>query len=112
MAKGDNPDVADFTSQSVARTKLALKEAEIKLVAATPTAEHAGAEAVAREMQARAPVDTGRLRASIHADGSEAVADAPYALYVEPFAGAAAQAAKHEVEASLIAVFRAALGGK
>jgi hypothetical protein len=101
-----------FTAESKRRTEIALKTAGLKVAAAASTAEHAGAEPVAREMAARAPVDTGRLRASIHAEGSQAVAGVDYALYVEPFAAAAADAAAHEVEAAMIAVFRAALGGK
>lgn len=101
-----------FTATSLKRTELAIKAAGLKTAAAAPSAEHSGAEIVAREMAARAPVDTGRLRASIHAEGSSAVADTPYAIYVEPFAGAAAQAAKNGVEVAMIAVFRAALGGK
>lgn len=105
--------MADLTAKSVARTKVALKAAALKLDVAAPTAEHAGAERVAAEMAARAPVDTGKLKASIHAEGSSAVADVPYALYVQPvFAGAAAQAAETQVEAAMIAVFRTALGGR
>jgi hypothetical protein len=101
-----------FTATSMQKTKLAIKVAGLKIAAASGSAENAGAQAVARAMQAKAPVDTGKLRASIHADSSSAVADAPYALYVEPFAAAAAMSAAHEVEATMIAVFRAALGGK
>jgi len=103
------------------RTTLALKGAELKVAAAAPTAENAGAEIVAREMQARAPVRTGRLRGSIHAEGSAAVADVPYAIPVDrgtdhmaaqPFAEDGAKAAERGVEAAMIAVFRTALGGR
>jgi HK97 gp10 family phage protein len=65
------------------------------------------AEAIAEEMRAAVPVDSGELRDSISvdADGSEAriTADAPYAAFVEhgtsdtpaqPFAGPAAEAAR------------------
>jgi hypothetical protein len=41
--------------------------------------------------------------------GSEAVATAPYAVYVKPFAAAAANEAESEVIASMAAVFKAAL---
>jgi hypothetical protein len=104
--------MADFTAQSIERTKLALKAAGLKLAVATPAAERSGAEIVAAEMRSRAPVDTGRLRGSIRPDGSSAIAAAPYAVYVDPFAAAAADAAMPRVEAAMIAVFRTALGGK
>ena len=51
-----------------------------------PEAETAGATVISEAAQGLAPVDTGRLRESIHVDKSEVVAggnDAPYATYVE-----------------------------
>jgi hypothetical protein len=66
-------------------------------------------------------VRTGRLRASIRAEGSSAVADVPYAIPVDrgtvnmsaqPFAEAGAKAAEPQVVAAMIAVFRTALGGR
>ena len=113
--------MGDITAGSLARTKLAFKEAQAKLAVSASTAENAGAQVVAREMATRAPVRTGRLRASIHTEGSEAVAAVNYAVPVnsgtinmaaQPFATEGAKAATHEVEAAMIAVFRAALGGK
>jgi hypothetical protein len=101
-----------FTQASLRKTEAALKAAELKTAAAASTAEHKGAVVVASEMAARAPVDTGRLQASIRAEGSSAVADTPYALYQEPFAGPAARAAEPNTIAAMIAVFRAALGGR
>lgn len=110
-----------FTARSMAQTKAALKAAEVKVAAAAPTAENAGAGVVAREMQSRAPVRTGALRASIHAEGSSAVADVPYAIPVDrgtdhmaaqPFAETGAKAAEPGVVAAMTAVFRTALGGR
>lgn len=109
-----------FTAASLKRTNLALKTAQVKVAAAAPTAENRAAEQVARQMAARAPVRTGRLRASIRAEGSSAVAEAPYAIPVDrgtenmaaqPFAEDGAKAAAPEVVATMAAVFKAALGG-
>jgi len=101
-----------FTASSLHRTEAALKLAAVKTAAAAPAAEHQGAVVVAQEMAARAPVLTGKLQRSIRAEGSSAVADTPYALYQEPFAGPAARAAEPRTIGAMIAVFRAALGGK
>lgn len=38
---------------------------------------------VAEGARARCPVDSGRLRASIHVDGGTVIADCPYAAAVE-----------------------------
>lgn len=92
-----------------------------RMEAAAPAAEHASAEVVARNMQARAPIRTGRLRASIHAEGSSAIADTPYAIPVDrghgpvpaqPYAEEGAEASYREIESAMIAVFRTALGGR
>jgi len=110
-----------FQARSLEKTEAALKTARLKLEAAAPAAEKAGAEIVAHKMQDRAPVRSGRLRGSIHAEGSSAVADAPYAIPVDrgtvhmraqPFAEDAADASTREIEAAMIAVFRTALGGR
>jgi hypothetical protein len=107
--------------RGVERTKLALKAAALKLDAAAPAAEHGSAEIVARNMVARVPVRTGRLRASIRADGSSAIADVSYAIPVDrgttfmraqPYAEEAAKASTAEIVAEMTAVFRAALGGR
>lgn len=119
---GDNPRMSgDVTQGSLDRTKVALREAAIKVDVAAPTAEHAGASVVATEMTSRAPVRTGKLRSSIHAEGGEAIAAVSYAIPVNsgtinmaaiPFATDAVHAATGEVEAAMIAVFRTALGGR
>jgi hypothetical protein len=105
----------------VERTKAALKLAQVKLEATAPAAEHASAEIVARNMQARVPVRTGRLRASIRADGSSASADVSYAIPVDrgttfmraqPYAEDAAKASIPEIVATMTAAFRTALGGR
>jgi len=109
-----------FTAASLKRTNLALKAAQLKVTAAAPTAENRGAQQVAQAMAARAPVRTGRLRASIHAEGSQAVATADYATPVDrgtdhqapqPFAEEGARAAAPAVATTMAAVFKAALGG-
>lgn len=98
-----------------------MKEAEFKVAEAAPSAEHDGAEVVAANMRLRVPVRTGRLRASIHAEGGSAVADVSYAVPVDrgtiymraqPYAEAAARASYGGIEASMIARFRKALGGR
>jgi hypothetical protein len=105
----------------VERTEAALKLAQVKLEAASSPAEHASAGIVARNMQARVPVRTGRLRASIRAEGSKANADVSYAIPVDrgttfmrarPYAEEAAQASIPEIVATMTAAFRAALGGR
>jgi hypothetical protein len=105
----------------VERTEAALKLAQVKIEAASVPAEHASAEIIARNMQVRVPVRTGRLRASIRAEGSEASANVSYAIPVDrgttfmrarPYAEEAAKASIPEIVAAMTAAFRAALGGR
>ncbi len=112
---------SSFTAASLKRTQVALKLAEAKVRATAPTAEERSAEQVAQAMAARAPVNTGALKRSIHAEGSSALADVRYAIPVDrgtvnqapqPFAESGAKAAEPQVIATMVAVFRAALGGK
>ena len=109
-----------FTAASLKRTNAALRTAQLKVAATAPKAEGLGATEVAKQMAARAPARTGRLRASIRADGSSAVAQVPYAIPVDrgtvnmaaqPFAEDGAQAAVPAVAATMAAAFKAALGG-
>lgn len=109
------------TVRGVEATKRALKLAALKLEAASPAVEHAGAEIVAGHMRQVVPVRTGRLRASIRADGSSAIADVSYAIPVDrgttfmraqPYAETGAKASYAEIEAEAIAIFRKALGGR
>lgn len=109
-----------YTPTSLRNTQLAFRRAQAKLAAAASKAEAAGAAEVAREMAARAPVQTGKLKASIRAQGSSAVATAPYAVFVDkgtgdtraqPFAEEGVKAATSKVEEAMAAVFRTALGG-
>lgn len=106
---------------SLARTEAALRLAQRKIELTAPVAEHASAEIVARNMQARAPVRTGHLRASIHAEGSAAVAETPYAVPVDrghdnvpadPYAEGGAQASMGGITMTMAAIFRRALGGR
>lgn len=108
-----------FSRGSLQRTEAALRAAGRKLDAAAPAAEHAGAGIVARNMQARAPFRTGRLRGSIRADGSSAVADVPYAIPVDRGHGSApathyaedgADSSSAGVVTAMVAIFRTALG--
>lgn len=50
--------------------------------AARNTAEEI-TEEVAEDARRMAPVDTGRLRESVHAEGNQVIAEADYAAYVE-----------------------------
>lgn len=84
---------------------------QVRMTAAASPAENAGATAVAREMVAIAPTDTGKLRSSIGVDGSSAAARVSYAIYAPPFAAAAAKRASPAVVAAMSAVIRAAARG-
>lgn len=94
-----------------AALKAKLAALEVRMRAAASPATHAGATAVARQMAAVAPRDTGRLASSIRAEGSSAVAGVSYAVYAPPFAAAAAHQAEPAVVSSMSAVFRAAARG-
>lgn len=110
-----------FTPDSVRATLAALHRATAKVEGAAHIAENRGAEVKALHMKSRAPVDTGTLRDSIHVEGSSAVASAPYAIPVDkgtsiptpaqPFAEDT-PASHKGIEAAMVAVFRAALGGR
>jgi len=109
------------TVRGVEATKHALTEAVRKVEAAVPRAENVSAEVVAQQMRGRVPVRTGRLKASIRAEGSSAIADVSYAIPVDrgttfmraqPYAEAAAEASHTMIEAAMTAVFRTALGGR
>jgi HK97 gp10 family phage protein len=75
----------------VARTQAAFLKVRTKFEAASPIAARAGASIIQREMVARAPVRTGRLRNSIATDvtstGEGATArvgaDVPYDRFVQ-----------------------------
>jgi hypothetical protein len=54
-----------------------------RMAAASARAEEAMAQSVVPHAQDNAPVVTGQLRDSVHAEGNEIVADAPHAVIVE-----------------------------
>ncbi|HYG66098.1 MAG TPA: HK97-gp10 family putative phage morphogenesis protein [Anaeromyxobacteraceae bacterium] len=101
--------------QGASRLQSLLGRLSGRIAAAVAEETLAGAEAVAREAKALAPVDTGRLRASIEAlregrTSAVVVARAPYAAFVEygtrrmaaqPFMRPAAQRARAEVAARI-----------
>jgi hypothetical protein len=92
-----------------AALKAKLAALEVRMAAAAVPAEEAGAQMVARQMAATAPVDTGKLASSVGVSGSSAVATAPYAVYAPPFAAAAAHQAEPAVVAAMTAVIKTAV---
>ncbi len=100
-----------------ARLKAHLKRIRLEAEAAAPAAENAMARVVAGRARASAPRRTGRLAASIRAEGSQAKADISYARFQE--FGTRFVAAQHflkrageahkEIAAAAIPVFRAAI---
>ncbi len=100
-----------------AKLKAHLERIRLEMVAAEKPAENAMARVVAGRARALAPRATGRLAASIRAEGSEAKADISYARFQE--FGTRFVAAQHflkrageahkEIAAAAIPVFRAAI---
>jgi len=100
-----------------AKVRAALVRVQLEAEAAAPVAENAMARVVAGRARALAPRATGRLAASIRAEGSEAKADISYARFQE--FGTRFVAAQHflkrageahkEIAAAAIPVFRAAI---
>jgi HK97 gp10 family phage protein len=106
----------------IAKTKAALARVRLEMEAATPIAEKASAEIIAKAAIARAPVDTGQLVQSIHVDdsgtGANAVADVPYAPFPEygtrympgqHYMAQAAEDSKLGIVATMLAIYRAAI---
>jgi len=112
--------------RGIAKTKAALKRAELQAEAAAAPAAQAGGQVVQREMASRAPRDTGNLVSLIGVEedslGSGATAkvgsDAPYDRFVQrgtrhmapqPYGEQAAVAASPGVVISMAAIFKAAV---
>jgi HK97 gp10 family phage protein len=100
-----------------ARLRAHLMRIRLEAIAAEPAAENAMARVVAGRARNFAPRRTGKLVASIRAEGSQAKADISYARFQEfgtqfvtaqHFLKRAAEAHK-EIAAATIPVFRAAI---
>jgi len=103
----------------IPETVAAFARLVVEAEAGEKIAEVAGAKVIAKDMQARSPVDTGKMRSSIHVEltksGAKAVVSVPYARFVEfgtvyqnpqPFVAESADEAEGPVLSSMVAVFK------